>query len=319
MGEIETEIPRATYGAISQKVSFFIIFIIIFIIFSSQPIARLLRFSTTYCVNMMSQLSQPLKWHGGKHYLAKKIIALMPAHVHYVEPYAGGLSVLLAKSPDGISEVVNDLNGELTNFWRVLQVEEFFRRFCRQMEATPFSEIEWRDACQVDPADDCVVRASKFFIRCRQSLAGRGKSFAPSSRTRTRRGMNEQASAWLTAIEGLPDVHRRLQRVYVANQPALNVIKSHDGPKTLFYLDPPYLDETRTSPSVYEHEMNRNDHAELLELIQHVQGRVMLSGYPSPLYEITLAAWSCHQFELPNHAAGGETKRKMIECVWCNY
>ena len=62
----------------------------------------------------------PLKTHGGKHYLAQKIIALMPAHTHFVEPYAGGLAVLLAKDPEGVSEVVNDLDGNITNFWQVL-------------------------------------------------------------------------------------------------------------------------------------------------------------------------------------------------------
>ena len=73
----------------------------------------------------------PLKWHGGKYYLAARIVALMPQHKHYVEPYAGGLSVLLAKDPDGVSEVVNDLHGQLTNFWRVLQSEDTFDHFQR--------------------------------------------------------------------------------------------------------------------------------------------------------------------------------------------
>lgn len=68
----------------------------------------------------MTSISPPLKWHGGKHYLAKRIVALMPPHVHYVEPYAGGLSVLLAKDPEGVSEVVNDIHGDLTNFWQCL-------------------------------------------------------------------------------------------------------------------------------------------------------------------------------------------------------
>jgi DNA adenine methylase len=65
-------------------------------------------------------LTPPLKWHGGKHYLARRIVALMPRHTCYVEPYGGGLAVLLAKNPEDVSEVVNDLHGGLTHFWRVL-------------------------------------------------------------------------------------------------------------------------------------------------------------------------------------------------------
>jgi hypothetical protein len=93
----------------------------------------------------------PLKWHGGKHYLARRIVALMPRHLHYVEPFAGGLAVLLARDPAdprlwagdgsgarGVSEVANDLDGRLVNFWRVLRGEDTFARFARQMQASPF-------------------------------------------------------------------------------------------------------------------------------------------------------------------------------------
>ena len=88
----------------------------------------------------------PLKTHGGKHYLAQKIIALMPPHTHFVEPFAGGLAVLLAKECEGISEVVNDLDGNFTNFWQVLQDESLFAEFQRRVQAIPFSEVQWRKA-----------------------------------------------------------------------------------------------------------------------------------------------------------------------------
>src|SRR5436309_5363896 len=88
-----------------------------------------------------------------------------------------------------------------------------------------------------------------------QSLAGRMKGFASLSKTRTRRRMNEQASAWITAVDGLPDVHARLRRVVVLCRPAIDAIRTEDGQGTLFYLDPPYLKETRSVPDVYGFEM----------------------------------------------------------------
>jgi DNA adenine methylase len=265
--------------------------------------------------------SQPIKWHGGKKYLAKRIIDLMPPHRHYVEPYAGGLAVLMAKNPEGVSEVVNDLNGGLTNFWRVLRDPDCFERFRRQIEATPCSEAEWRRASALldSPPDDPVAWAWAFFVTCRQSMAGRMEGFTPLGKTRTRRGMNELPSAWLTAVEGLPAVHARLKRVVILNRPALGVIRTQDGPGTLFYCDPPYLHQTRSDPEVYAHEMTEADHRELLEVLLEGQGKVMLSGYPSELYDGTLKGWNRHTFDIPNHAAGGGAKRAMTECLWCNF
>lgn len=265
----------------------------------------------------------PLKWHGGKHYLASKIVALIPPHVHYVEPYAGGLSVLLAKEPEGVSEVANDIDCDLTVFWDVLRCPVQFPRFQRLCEATPFSEHAWHLAgltlCQ--EGGDEAERAWAFFVRCRQSLAGRMDAFAPLSRTRVRRGMNEQASAWLSAVEGLPAVHDRLKRVVVLNRDALDVIRQQDGPDTLFYLDPPYLHETRATTGEYAHEMTREQHVALLETLAAIKGKFMLSGYASPLYDSfeTCHKWKCHEFDIANSAAGGESKRRMTECVWCNF
>src|SRR5271168_5196019 len=107
----------------------------------------------------------PLKTHGGKHYLAQKIIALMPPHTHFVEPYAGGLAVLLAKSHEGVSEVVNDLDGNFTNFWQVLQDEGLFAQFLRRVQAIPFSEVEWHKARQaLGATHDKVEKAALFFV-----------------------------------------------------------------------------------------------------------------------------------------------------------
>jgi hypothetical protein len=126
-----------------------------------------------------ARLAPPLKWHGGKHYLAPKIVALMPPRcqtpnkpapddtgwLHYVEPYAGGLSVLLANDPHGISEVVSDMHGELTNFWRVLQDPALFAEFVRRLDAVPFAvnvALRCRDgnvARNASPAVPSTLRA----------------------------------------------------------------------------------------------------------------------------------------------------------------
>lgn len=279
-------------------------------------------------------IASPLKWHGGKGAfhgkLAQWIISLMPPHLHYVEPYAGGLSVLLAKDPTNTSEVVNDLNQYLTTFWSVLQSESQFARFYRLCQATPFSQIEYESADNYVTEHSPIgwsqsgapwTMAHAFFIRCRQSMSGRMKDFAPLTRNRIRRGMNEQASAWLTSVDGLPIVHDRLSRVVVLNRDALDVIRQQDGPNTCFYLDPPYVHETRASTGEYEHEMTIEQHRELLNVLAGVEGKFLLSGYFSDLYHeaASLNDWTRHEFPIVNNAAKGGKKREMVECVWTNF
>lgn len=278
----------------------------------------------------------PLKTHGGKHYLAKRIVALFPprhpapgGYIHFVEPYFGGGSVLLASDPEGISEVANDLHGELINFWITLREKSCYERFMRAIEAAPFSEGLFEASCQKQVEQGHIFStdgsradaAYWFFIRCRQSLAGRMKGFTGITKTRTRRGMNNEVSAWLSAVEGLPAVHERLKRVLITNRPAIEIIEGHDSPLTLFYLDPPYLHTTRATTSDYLHEMSLEQHRELLEVLSLVKGKFLLSGYHSPLYDefAHRYGWRCVEFKVPNAASGAKEKREMTEVVWLNY
>ena len=267
------------------------------------------------------RINPPLKWHGGKYYLATKIVELMPPHQQYVEPFFGGGSVLLAKNAADVGEVINDLNGHLTNFWRVLQDETLFAQFSRVIQAVPFSEQEWRDAhARLEELTEPVPRAVAFYVECRQSFSGRRTGFAAVTRNRLRQGMNEQAAAWMTAVEGLPAIHARLRRVTILNRDALKVIRQFDAPHTLFYLDPPYLHATRSTLYEYgEQEMSGQQHVELLQLLLTLKGKVMLSGYPSQLYDRTLAGWEIVDFDLPNNSSFGPNKDRMTERIWCNF
>jgi DNA adenine methylase len=278
----------------------------------------------------MTQLTAPLKWHGGKNYLASRIVALMPRHLHYVEPFFGAGAVLLARDPEepslwsfahkGVSELVNDLDGRLINFWRVLQSEALFSQFCRIVEAIPLARPEWKKAHNHVYGADQVADAVAFFVDCRQSLAGRMKTFTGITRTRTRRHRNGNVSEWTGAVEGLPAVHNRLWRVVIECLPAVQLIVREDGPDTLFYCDPPYPHQTRTARKVYgAFEMSDQDHAELLDLLGRCKGKVMLSGYPCELYDRALDGWTRHEFDMPNNAAGGRRKGRETEVLWCNF
>jgi len=270
-------------------------------------------------------MSNALKWHGGKQYLADWIKSHMPVDfVHYVEPFFGAGAVLFSLPP-GRSEVVNDTNHSLMNFWNVLRNETLYADLIRMADLTPISEDVFKQAQILIENPEYitdVTYAWAFFVVARQSRQGLLKDFATLSRRRARRGMNEQASAWLSAVDGLPEVHARLQGVVVLNRPAVEVIKQQDGPDTFFYLDPPYLHESRQSTKDYgKNEMSKADHEALLDVLEGIEGRFALSGYPSDLYsEYTkVNGWNVETKSIDNKASNKSTKDIKTECLWMNY
>lgn len=267
--------------------------------------------------------SAPIKWHGGKHYLAARIIEMLPPHIHYIEPYFGGGAVFFRKPYElieGHSEVINDRFGALINFWTVLKSEELFPQFVDRVRCTPFAKPVWEQACRSKTAD-ALQQAVDFFIRFRQSRQGLGTDFATLSRKRTRRGMNEQVSSWLSAIEGLEDAHQRLSRVVIFNEHAPKIILQEDDTETCFYCDPPYVSSTRTANKAYACEMNDVEHQELLDVLSGIQGKFLLSGYRNALYDQAAKShgWNRVDIEIDNKASSQKTKPRKTECLWFNY
>jgi len=206
------------------------------------------------------------------------------------------------------------------NFWSVLKDDTGFRRLARYASVTPFSRAGWLKSlsgvCSVDP----VWKALHFLVKFRQSRQGLGTDFATISRNRTRGGMNEQVSSWLSAIASLPEFHERLQRVVIENLPALEIIKQQDSENTFFYCDPPYVPSTR-SAGKYKHEMTEGDHEELLKLLAGIKGKFILSGYWSKLYEAYSDKYSWFEDwkEIDNKASSSKTKERKKEFLWMNF
>lgn len=273
-------------------------------------------------------MNGPLKYHGGKSYLAPWLHKLAPPSVltdatngytHRCHPYAGGLGEFWNWEPiEGIAEAVNDASEELVNFYEVLRGSDSFPEFKHLVSLTPFSEHDFKRSPPNQPAS--VRCAVAFFTRFRQSRQGIGKSWATPT-SRTRRGMDENVSAWLSAVDGLPECHERLQRVAIHCTDALMFIRRCDHKRAFFYCDPPYLFQTRQSTGQYDHEMSFDQHRDLLGTLSMIEGRFMLSGYRSELYDSVaeIHGWYRYEKQIDNKASGARTKPKQVEVCWTNY
>ena len=266
-----------------------------------------------------------LPWYGGKQYLADEIIKLFPPHKVYVEPFGGGAAVLLNKPPSSV-EVYNDINNHIVNFFRVLKDPEKFQLLYRRLSLTPHSREEHRDACEryADETLDEVERAALFWTASHQSFNGITGGTWSRTTWQSRRGMALKTSAWLGVIEGLPEVAERLLMVMIECSDFQKIIEDFDTEETFFYLDPPYLPDTRVANGTYRHEMSLEDHVRLLETILRVKGKVLLSGYPNKLYDEYLSGWQTKDFEIASRSTIGSSlvehkKSPRIERVWMNY
>lgn len=276
-----------------------------------------------------------LRYHGGKWRLAPWVMAHLPAHRTYVEPFGGAASVLLRK-PRAYAEVYNDLDGEVVNVFRVLRDSALASQLERALRLTPFSREEFVAAFA--PTDDPVERARRAIVRSFHGfgsgavldLAPAGMRTRPSTqraqatstgfRGTTQRPYTTPAHDWARYPEQIARFCSRLTAVVIEQRPGLDVMRQHDRPDTLHYVDPPYPHDTRTRWRCggrrhgYAHELSDAQHEELLAYLRGCQGMVVLSSYPNPLYDtLRGGGWEC---ATRSARADGNAERQ--EVLWLN-
>lgn len=266
----------------------------------------------------MTAVNPPFAYYGGKTTAAARIVALLPPHGHYVEPFAGSLAVLLAK-PRAEMETVNDIDGDLMTFWRMLRDRP--HDLALAMSLTPHARGEHQAAYDLSTPDD-LERARRVWVLLSQ---GRGGTLR---RTGWRFYRNPGASTYslpeyLAAyVSRVPPCAERLAGVSMECRAALDIIADYGRhPDVLLYCDPPYVGSTRAAN--YKHEMTGDAHHEALAAaLAECRAIVVLSGYPSPLYEDLYGGW--HRTEMRawtgNGMRAGATKTDgdRTEVLWSN-
>ena len=256
-------------------------------------------------------------WYGGKFSHLDFILPHLPENCgHFCDVFGGSAAVLINRAPVPV-ETYNDIDSELVNFFRVLR--DHSEELIRAVALTPFSREELVIACGPANGLSRLERARRFYVRARQTRTGLAQTSSEGRWAHcvltSRAGMAGAVSRWLGAVEHLPEIAQRLQRVQVENAPAIEVIRRYDTEDTLFYVDPPYVHRTRGDAKAYAFEMADRDHEELAEVLSGVRGRVVLSGYRNSLYDRLYAGW--RRVDAPEKTCHSvRTKRQ--ESLWIN-
>lgn len=261
----------------------------------------------------MTAIKHPaIRYHGAKFRLAPWIIELMPVHTCYVEPFGGAAGVLLQK-PRSYAEVYNDLDSDVVNFFRVLRDLDLNRQLRDACLLTPYSREEFTRAYEY--CDEPVERARRMVIRATMGFGSGGAAARTGFRGDTKRKYATAADLWARYPDNLAALCQRLQGVIIENKDALEIMRAHDVPTTLHYIDPPYLPEVRSwRGGTYRHEMNIEGHEQLLAVANTLQGMVMISGYDSELYNDYLKGWKKQTKKARISGGRGTTLR--MECLW---
>lgn len=252
-----------------------------------------------------------LHYPGSKRRIAPWIINQMPPHHSYLEPYFGGGAVLFQKSPSRI-ETVNDLEGDVVNFFRTLQKPEEREELIRRLTYTPYAREVYDQSFTEEPQSG-VEKAVQFAVRSMQS-----HGFRITEKCGWKKDVHGREAAyavryWNELPEVLAMMAARLKQVQIERKPALELIRAFNHKNVLMYLDPPYVLSTRTRKQ-YRHEMTDEEHEALLAEVVESKAMIMISGYDNDLYNKYLSGWN--KAQIPARA---QNSLPRVETLWMNY
>ncbi len=258
-------------------------------------------------------IKTPISYYGGKQTLLRHILPLIPEHTTYTEAYVGGAALYFAKEPSEL-EVINDVNGNLVNFFRVLKAD--FTELKALIDQTLHSRREHEFAMIVYEFSEFfnpVRRAWALWVLSKMSFASKldgsfGYDKAKNSVAKKIRNARDNFTVELS---------KRLELTQIEQTDALRVIRSRDTDKAFHFVDPPYVG---TDCGHYSGTYNLMDFQNLLELLTQIKGKFMLTMFPHPMLDefITVNGWTVHEVER-TISASKTKRRKQVELIVCNY
>jgi DNA adenine methylase len=251
---------------------------------------------------------QTFRYYGGKWSLAEWIISHFPPHDLYLEPFFGSGGVFFTKMPSAV-EVISDLNGEIVHFFKALRTQP--DALIRAILLTPYAESEYQSVFDGRLVDD-IERARRFYIRLKMSWANSWEKDI-FRRDKGGRMKRDNAPNLFSHIAHLYGAANRLKEAQIDCADAIAQIQRYNRPDALVYLDPPYVAETRGQKTRYESEMTDEQHRDLARAAKETPAMVIVSGYPSALYDELYAGW-----KVVTTQAVDMINKPRTECLWIN-
>lgn len=249
-----------------------------------------------------------LPWIGGKRRLAKHLLPLFPEHACYVEPFCGAAALFFMKAP-AKAEIINDINGDLVNLYRVVQhhLEEFVRQFKWALVSRQI--WQWLDVTPVETLTD-IQRAVRFFYLQKAGFGGKveGRTFGTSTTSGPRLNL-------LRIEEELSMAHLRLSGTTIEHLAWHECIRRYDRPHTLFYCDPPYW-----GTEGYGVDFELEEYDRMATLARSISGRMIISVNDIPEMRKAFAGLSMNTLDI-RYSVGGagrsnSTARELVITSW---
>lgn len=246
-----------------------------------------------------------IPWMGGKTRLSKNILPMFPVHQCYVEVFAGGAALFYKKEPSNV-EVLNDINGELVNLYRIVQhhLEEFVRQFKWALSSRQV--FEWEQLKTPETLTD-IQRAARFYYLQKLAFGGKveGQSFGTATTSQPRLNL-------LRLEEDLSAAHLRLTKATIENLDWAKCIKKYDRPHTFFYLDPPYYETAG-----YGQSFDIDQYQLMAELAKTIQGKMLISINDHPSISQVFKGLSNKHLNI-NYTVGGNNNKKSAKelLIW---
>ena len=256
-------------------------------------------------------------YFGGKFSYIEEIYPYFPSDfTHLIELFAGS-AVLSLNYEGSCIKTLNEINGDVTNFFRVLR--DHHEELLRRLKLTPVSKEEYDLSWNYHPTDN-IENARRFYVRLRQSFYSLGSQRKNKGWHLATKKVNcnggETVSRWNNSFEKLSAIAEVLRRsCQITNYSYEECIERIDFENAFFYADPPYPNESRTSHSDYKFDFSDDDHYRLSERLHQLKGKVMISGYNCNMMNDLYYDWQ--KIVLPSKR-NNFRKTPVQECIWFN-